>query len=80
MELRDAVLAGLKAEFDSVLKLQADLNREMMRLPVDTRCRLWREYYGRLDALTKRQHRIEAAAEFLTDRENASPPIAHLHP
>ena len=78
--MRDAVLAGLKAEFDSVLKQQADLNREMMLLPIDTRCRLWRDYYGRLDELTKRQQRIEAAAEFLTDREGASAAISHVHP
>lgn len=64
--MRDAVLAGLKAEFGSVLKQQADLNHEMMRLPVETRCRRWMEYYTRLDELTKRQQRIEAAAEFLT--------------
>ena len=61
-KLRDAVLAGLKAEFSNVLKQQADLNREMMLLPIDTRCRRWMEYYTRLDELTKRQQKIEAAA------------------
>ena len=56
------MLSGLKAEFGDVLKQQADLNREMMRLPIETRCRRWMEYYTRLDELTKRQQRIEAAA------------------
>jgi hypothetical protein len=61
-ELRDAVLTGLKAEFGDVLKQQADLHREMMRLPIEARCRRWMEYYMRLDELTTRQQRIEAAA------------------
>lgn len=56
------MLTGLKAEFGDVLKQQADLNREMMMLPIETRCRRWMEYYTRLDELTKRQQRIEAAA------------------
>ena len=61
-QLRDAVLTGLKAEFGDVLKQQADLNREMMMLPIETRCRRWMEYYTRLDELATRQQRIEAAA------------------
>ena len=66
--MRDAVLAGLKAEFGRVLKQQADLNREMMRLPIDTRCKRWKEYYARLDDLAKRQQRLEGAAAFLNRR------------
>ncbi len=69
-ELRDAVLSGLKAEFGDVLKQQADLNREMMRLPIETRCRRWMEYYTRLDELTKRQQRIEAAAYLNHDSDH----------
>ena len=63
--MRDAVLAGLKAEFDNVLKQQTDLNREMMLLPIERRCRLWMEYYRRLNELMKRQQRIEAVAAIL---------------
>jgi len=47
----------------------------MMLLPIETRCSKWMEYYSRLDDLTKRQHRIEAAAAFLShhpDRSNIS--------
>ena len=64
MKLRDAVLAGLKAEFDSVLKQQADLNREMIRLPIDARCKQWKDYYTRLGYLAMRRQRIEIAAAF----------------
>ena len=64
--MRDAVLAGLKAEFKKVLKLQAELNREMMGLPADARCKRWLEYYRRMDRLTTRRERIESAAAFLS--------------
>jgi hypothetical protein len=66
--LRDAVLAGLKAEFKSVLKRQHDLNREMMRLSIATRCQRWVDYYRRMDELTTRRQRIERAAAFLSAR------------
>jgi hypothetical protein len=59
---RDAILAGLKAESDNVLNRQTDLNREMMRLPMDTRRKRWKEYYTRLVELTQRQQQIEEAA------------------
>jgi len=67
-ELRDAVLAGLKAEFKSVLKRQHDLNREMMRLSIAARCQRWVDYYRRMDELTTRRQRIERAAAFLSAR------------
>lgn len=70
--MRDAVLAGLKAEFKSVLKQQADLNGEMMRLPVDARRKRWADYYRRMDGLTTRRQRIEWAATFLTERATAA--------
>jgi hypothetical protein len=62
------VLAGLKAEFKSVLKKQAELNRDMMRLPIATRCQRWVDYYRRMDELTTRRQRIERAAAFLSAR------------
>ena len=62
------MLAGLKAEFKSVLKRQTDLNREMMQLPIAKRCQRWLDYYRRMDELTTRRHRIERAAKFLSER------------
>jgi hypothetical protein len=51
---RDAVIAARNAETDSVWHRANDLNREMMRLPMDERRERWKEYYARLCELTKR--------------------------
>ena len=64
------MLAGLKAERKSVFKRQADLNREMMRLPIRARCKQWADYYRRTDALATRLQRIERAAAFLSARRS----------
>ena len=69
--MRDAVLAGLKAELKRVLRQQADLNRDMMRLPIEARCERWADYLRRMAELTTRRQRIEHAAAFLSERRTA---------
>ena len=62
---REAILVRLKAEGDSVLKRQIDLNREMMRLPMAKRRERWQEYYARLSELAKHRQQIEEFAATL---------------
>jgi len=42
-----------EAENDRVLHRLLDLNREMMRLPMEERRQRWNEYYTRLGELMK---------------------------
>ena len=46
-------------EIDSVWHRLNDLNREMLRLPMDERRERWKEYYARLQALTKPAHNAQ---------------------
>jgi len=50
----DPAIAAREAEFDRVFDLRNELNREMMRLPIEERRKRWNEYYTRLEDLMKR--------------------------
>jgi hypothetical protein len=50
---RDPANAAREAEADRVVLLRNNLNREMMRLPIEERRRRWSEYCARLDDLMK---------------------------
>jgi len=66
--MKDKILAGLRTERDKLVKEQTELNREMMRLPMDTRRKRWSEYYARLGELTTRRQQIEkTTAAFLNE-------------
>ena len=55
---RKASIGALKAESDNVSYRLAELNQEMMRLPINERRGRWDEYYRRLGQLMKRQDEI----------------------
>ena len=46
-----------KLESDGVWHSANDLNREMMRLPMDERRERWKEYYSRLGELMEPSHK-----------------------
>jgi hypothetical protein len=56
---RDIFLSNLKTETEYVLRCHVHLNREMLRLPMSVRRRSWKDYYLRLNDLTKRLDEIE---------------------
>ena len=51
--VRDPAIAAREAEIDRVFDLRNELNREMMRLPVEERRKRWNEYCARLRDLMK---------------------------
>jgi hypothetical protein len=51
--LKGGAMRDNEAENDRVLHRLLDLNREMMRLPMEERRQRWNEYYTRLGELMK---------------------------
>ena len=50
---RDPAIAAREADDDRMQIIRGQLNREMLRLPIEERRRRWAEYYARLDDLMK---------------------------
>ena len=49
----DPLAAAREADADRMQIVRSELNREMLRLPIEERRRRWSEYYTRLDDLMK---------------------------
>ena len=50
---RDPAITAPEADADRVFNLRNELNREMLRLPIEERRKRWNEYCTRLDELMK---------------------------
>ena len=59
-------VAALKTESDRLSLRVAELNREMMRLPIDKRRARWQEYCGDLGRLMERQRELSTAMDALS--------------